>query len=64
MPQSAFRRGFPDGWSSMRGNEPTPTIPAYSVEPGTDPYRAGVAGGMREAASPKSAVTGPSAIDG
>jgi hypothetical protein len=28
MPQNAFRRGFLDGWSSLRGDEPAPTIPA------------------------------------
>jgi hypothetical protein len=48
MPQNAFRRGFFDGWSSIRGRE-RPTIPAYSVEPGKDPYRAGVARGVQEA---------------
>jgi hypothetical protein len=63
MPQGAFRRGFLDGWSTLRGREPAPAIPAYSVERGTDPYRAGVACGVREAASPKSAVTGPSAME-
>jgi hypothetical protein len=64
MPQSAFRRGFLDGWSSIRGSEPAPTIPPCSLEPGRDAYRAGVALGVREAqANPKSAVSGQSAID-
>jgi len=64
MPQNVFRRGFLDGWSSIRGSEPAPTIPACSLEPGGDPYRAGVALGVREAhASPRTAVTGPSAIE-
>jgi hypothetical protein len=49
MPLNAFRRGFLDGWSSIRGSEPALTIPACSVEPGTDPYRAGVARGAQEA---------------
>jgi hypothetical protein len=49
MPQSAFRRGFLDGWSSIRGGEPALTIPACSVEPDSDPYRAGVACGVQEA---------------
>jgi hypothetical protein len=63
MPQNAFRRGFLDGWSSIRGSEPGPTIPTFSVGPGTDPYRAGVACGVREAANLKTAAKGSSAID-
>jgi hypothetical protein len=64
MPQNAFRRGFLDGWSSIRGSEPAPTIPPCPLEPGRDAYRAGVALGVREAqASPKSEVTGASAIE-
>ena len=46
MPQNAFRRGFVDGRSSIRGSEAAPTVPAYSAEPGKDPYRAGVARGV------------------
>jgi hypothetical protein len=49
MPQNKFRRGFLDGWSSIRGSEPAPSIPAFSVEPGADPYRVGVARGVRDA---------------
>jgi hypothetical protein len=49
MPQNKFRRGFLDGWSSIRGSEPAPSIPACSVEPGKDPYRVGVARGVLEA---------------
>jgi hypothetical protein len=64
MPQNAFRRGFLDGWSSIRGSEPAPTIPPFSLEPRRDAYRAGVALGVREAqANPKSAVSGQSAIE-
>jgi hypothetical protein len=63
MPQNAFRSGFLAGWSSIRGNEPAPTIPTCSVETGTNPYRAGVARGVREAANPKTAATGSLAID-
>jgi hypothetical protein len=63
MPQNAIRRGFLDGWSSIRGSEPAPAIPPCSLEPGGDAYRAGVALGVREAqVNPKSAW-GPSAID-
>jgi hypothetical protein len=64
MPQNAFRRGFLDGWSSIRGSEPAPTVPAIALEPGRNPYRAGVACGVHEAqSSPRSAVTGLSAIE-
>jgi hypothetical protein len=49
MPQNKFRRGFLDGWSSIRGSEPAPSIPACSVEPGTDAYRAGVTRGVQAA---------------
>jgi hypothetical protein len=59
MPQNAFRRGFFDGWSSIRGSEPAPAVPPCSVEPGKeDPYRAGVVRGVQEArAKPKTAGT-------
>jgi hypothetical protein len=46
----AFRRGYLDAWS-IRDDEPTPPVPAYSVEPGEDPYRAGVARAVRDAAT-------------
>jgi hypothetical protein len=49
MTQNKFRRGFLDGWSSIRGSEPAPTIPMMLPEPGRDPYRAGVARGVQEA---------------
>jgi hypothetical protein len=49
MPQNKFRRGFLDGWSSIRGSEPAPTIPACSVESDMDAYRAGIASGVQEA---------------
>jgi hypothetical protein len=66
MPQNAFRRGFLDGWSFLRGDEPAPPAPAYSIELGSDPYRAGVALGTREACSKarlKSSAATKSAID-
>jgi hypothetical protein len=63
MPQSAFRKGFVDGWSSIRGSEPAPTIPACSVEPGMAPYRAGVARGVREAQA-KPIARGTATTDG
>jgi hypothetical protein len=50
MPQEAFRRGYLDAWS-IRGNGFAPSVPAYSVEPGEDPYRAGVARAVRDAAT-------------
>jgi hypothetical protein len=49
MPNNAFRNGFLDGWSSIRGDEPAPAIAACSVEPGTDAYRTGIARGVQEA---------------
>jgi hypothetical protein len=49
MPQNAFRQGFLAGWSSIRGDEPAPILPAFSAEPGRDPYRAGIARGVKEA---------------
>jgi hypothetical protein len=49
MPQNKFRRGFLDSWLMIRGNEPPPAVPACTVEPGADPYRAGVARGVRDA---------------
>jgi hypothetical protein len=49
VPQNKFRRGYLDGWSSIRGSEPAPPIPACTVEPGKDAYRAGVARGVQEA---------------
>jgi hypothetical protein len=33
----------------MRGDELAPPVPAYSVEPGEDPYRAGVVRAVRDA---------------
>jgi hypothetical protein len=58
MPQNKFRRGFLDGWSSIRGSEPAPKIPACSIEPGADAYRAGVTRGVQEArAKPKASGT-------
>jgi hypothetical protein len=49
MPKNAFRKGFADGWSSIQGSAPAPTTPAYSVEPGKNPYRAGIIRGVQEA---------------
>jgi hypothetical protein len=57
MPQNAFKKGFADGWSSIRGSEPVPTPPVFSAEPGRDPYRAGVARGVKEAQVKPSAGT-------
>jgi hypothetical protein len=37
-----------DAWS-IRGDGLVPPVPAYSVEPGEDPYRAGVARAARDA---------------
>ena len=51
MPKNIFTKGFLDGWTSIRGNEPAPPVPAYSAEPGENPYRAGVALGVREASA-------------
>jgi hypothetical protein len=56
MPLNAFRRGFLDGWSSIRDSEPAPTIPACSVEPGDDPYQAGFARGVQEACAGRAAA--------
>jgi hypothetical protein len=67
MSQKTFTKGFLDGWSYLRGDEPAPPAPAFSVESGSEPYRAGIAHGVREACSkahPKSTVTGTSPIDG
>jgi hypothetical protein len=49
-PQEAFRRGYLDAWS-IRGNGLAPSVPAYFVEPGEDPYRAGVSLAVRDAAT-------------
>jgi hypothetical protein len=49
LPKNAFKKGFLDGWSSIRGNAPVPAVPQYSPEPGKDPYRVGVALGVQEA---------------
>jgi hypothetical protein len=49
-PQEAFRRGYLDAWS-IRGDGLAPSVPAYSVEPGEDPYRAGVARAVSDAAT-------------
>jgi hypothetical protein len=48
-PEEAFRKGYLDAWS-IRDNATAPLVPAYSVEPGEDPYRAGVARAVRDAA--------------
>jgi hypothetical protein len=50
MPQQSFKKGYLDGWSSIRGNEPAPPVPPCSVEPGENAYRAGVVRAVREAA--------------
>jgi hypothetical protein len=65
VPQNAFRKGFLAGWSSIRGSEPAPTIPACTVEPGKDPYRAGVARGVQDQANQatKGTVTPEAWID-
>ncbi len=47
--REAFKRGYLDAWS-IRGDGLAPPVPAYSVEPGEDPYRAGVARAVRDAA--------------
>jgi hypothetical protein len=44
-----FKRGYLDAWSIRRDGR-APPIPTYSVEPGEDPYRAGVACAVRDAA--------------
>jgi hypothetical protein len=51
VPKNTFTKGFRDGWSSIRGNEPAPPVPAYSADPGENPYRAGVVRGVREASA-------------
>jgi hypothetical protein len=48
--REAFKRGYLDAWS-IRGDGLAPPVPAYSVEPGEDPYRAGVARAVRDAAT-------------
>ncbi len=59
MGKNSFRRGFLDGWSSIRGSEPAPSISACSLDPGDkDPYRAGIARGVQEAhAKPRASGT-------
>jgi hypothetical protein len=47
--REAFKRGYLDAWS-IRGDGLAPLVPTYSVEPGEDPYRAGVARAVRDAA--------------
>ena len=47
--REAFKRGYLDAWS-IRGDGLAPPIPAYLDEPGEDPYRAGVARAVRDAA--------------
>jgi hypothetical protein len=49
MPRNSFRKGYIDGWSSIRGDEPAPPVPAYSAEPGKSPYRVGVVRGVKDA---------------
>jgi hypothetical protein len=66
MPQDAFRKGFLDGWSSLRGDEPAPPVPVLSVERGEDTYRSGVARAVsasRSKARLKSTVAGTEAMD-
>ena len=54
--REAFKRGYLDAWS-IRGDGLAPPVPAYSVEPGEDPYRAGVARAVRDAARKALATT-------
>jgi hypothetical protein len=54
--REAFERGYLDAWS-IRGDGLAPPVPAYSVEPGEDPYRAGVARAVRDAARKALATT-------
>jgi hypothetical protein len=62
VPSNDFRKGFLDGWSSVRGSEPAPSIPACSVERGTDPYRAGFVRGVKEVRA-KPPVSGTATTD-
>jgi hypothetical protein len=54
--------GFLDGWSSIPGSEPAPTVRAYSLELGADPCPAGVARGVQEARA-KPPGTGADTMD-
>jgi hypothetical protein len=55
----AFRRGYLDAWW-IRGDVLVPPVPAYSVEPDEDLYRAGVARAVRDAATKALAARGAS----
>jgi hypothetical protein len=54
--REAFERGYLDAWS-IRGDGLAPPVPTYSVEPGEDPYRAGVARAVQDAARKALATT-------
>jgi hypothetical protein len=50
MTHDAFRKGYLDGWRSIKGPDQTPGVPARgSITLGEAPYRAGVALGIRDA---------------
>jgi hypothetical protein len=57
-----FGRASLTAGSSIRGSEPAPTVPAYSLELGAGPCRAGVARGVQEARA-KPPATGADTMD-
>ena len=64
MPLNKFRRGFLDGWASIRGTDPAPKIPTFAAQPGVDPYRVGIARGVAAArAEPQGAISTEARID-
>jgi hypothetical protein len=48
MPQRTFGDGYLAGWRWVRGDDPVPTVPAYSVSEGEAPFQAGVINGIRD----------------
>jgi hypothetical protein len=48
MPQRTFGDGYLAGWRWVRGDDPVPTVPAYSVSEGEAPFQAGVVNTIRD----------------
>jgi hypothetical protein len=65
MPHNAFRKGYVEGWSSIRGIEHISDIPATAISMDDGPYRAGVKQVIRDACAyvPSSGITKAAELD-